>query len=142
MVLGIEKQVKIQGNETVWSGKRLPLQKTPKWEKITIVLVLGGLALGALVWALWPRAPGEYAVITYEQQELARLPLSQYTEETTLALSELGVDRSVYFLIREGKICFVNVDCPDHLCENFGWIGKAGESAVCLPNKVAVRIGE
>ena len=38
------------------------------------------------------------------------------------------------------KIRFVNVTCPDHLCEGFGFISLPTQTAVCMPNRVSVLI--
>ncbi len=35
---------------------------------------------------------------------------------------------------------FLESDCPDRLCVQAGLLTRAGESAVCLPNRVSVRI--
>ena len=35
---------------------------------------------------------------------------------------------------------FVSSPCPDKICVNKGIIKRAGESAVCLPQRVSVRI--
>ena len=35
---------------------------------------------------------------------------------------------------------FVSSPCPDRICVNKGIIKRAGDSAVCLPQRVSVRI--
>lgn len=35
--------------------------------------------------------------------------------------------------VQNGRVRFVDSVCPDHLCEGFGWVGRPGESAICLP---------
>ena len=30
--------------------------------------------------------------------------------------------------------------CPDHICIKTGWINKAGQSIVCVPNEIIVRL--
>lgn len=42
--------------------------------------------------------------------------------------------------IRGGKVWVSDADCPDKVCERTGEIGRSGQSIVCLPNGVAVRI--
>lgn len=47
---------------------------------------------------------------------------------------------NVHYEIKNGQIRFIDVDCPDKLCENFGFLSREGELAVCLPNRVSIRI--
>lgn len=42
--------------------------------------------------------------------------------------------------VRDGMICVSHSDCPDKLCEKTGYIGADGQTVVCLPNRVSVRI--
>ncbi|MEK6692926.1 MAG: NusG domain II-containing protein [Nitrospirota bacterium] len=42
--------------------------------------------------------------------------------------------------IKGGKIRVIRAPCRDKICMKEGWISKAGESLICLPNKVMVYI--
>lgn len=42
--------------------------------------------------------------------------------------------------IREGSISFRESVCPDHICENYGFISREGETAVCMPNQTVLTI--
>lgn len=42
--------------------------------------------------------------------------------------------------IKDNAIRFLNVDCPDHICEAYGYISQEGQSAVCMPNRCALTI--
>lgn len=44
------------------------------------------------------------------------------------------------FEIKDNKIRFLHSDCPDKICVNTGFISKGGQTAVCLPNKTAIKI--
>lgn len=37
-------------------------------------------------------------------------------------------------------VCFAESDCPDQVCVRSGLLTRAGQSAVCLPNRVIVRL--
>lgn len=42
-------------------------------------------------------------------------------------------------LLKEnGRIKYFESDCPDKLCEDFGWLEKVGDTASCVPNKTVV----
>ena len=44
------------------------------------------------------------------------------------------------FEIRGGKVKMTQADCPDGLCLNMPEISRAGETIICLPNKVTLCI--
>jgi len=50
------------------------------------------------------------------------------------AISNVSLD------IKEGAIAFIQSECPDHICERFGYIKNVGESAICLPAQASVTI--
>lgn len=62
----------------------------------------------------------------------------------TLDLSKDAVyspeDMDVMFEVKNGKARFVSSDCPDKICVNTGFIDKKGQTAVCLPNKLVLKI--
>lgn len=45
-------------------------------------------------------------------------------------------------VIKDGKVCIYEANCPDKLCVKQGSIDKANESIICLPNKLVVRIAQ
>lgn len=40
--------------------------------------------------------------------------------------------------VEDGRICIVHSDCPDQVCVHTGWLTRPGQSAVCVPNRIAV----
>ena len=46
----------------------------------------------------------------------------------------------VYLEVVDNAIHFVDSQCPDHLCEDFGLISNINSYAVCMPAGVAVII--
>lgn len=43
-------------------------------------------------------------------------------------------------IIRGGRVCIEDSDCPGADCVHSGWIYSPGRSIVCLPNRVEIRI--
>ncbi len=43
-------------------------------------------------------------------------------------------------VINQGTVFIEDADCPDKLCVKQGKISKSGESIICLPHKVVVKI--
>ena len=44
------------------------------------------------------------------------------------------------FRIQDGLVTMEQADCDDHTCVNTGSISRAGQSIVCLPNKLVLQI--
>lgn len=43
-------------------------------------------------------------------------------------------------LLEKGRIRFEDADCPNKDCVRAGWLSAKGAVAVCLPNKVTIKI--
>ncbi len=41
---------------------------------------------------------------------------------------------------QDGKVRVIDADCPDKICVKFGWVQHVGQTIVCLPHKVIIRI--
>ena len=84
------------------------------------------LAVGAVIAALWlagraaPRRTGAVALVQYGDT-------GYYT---------------IHLQVEDGGIRFVDSPCPDHLCEGFGVLRRAGDWAACLPARASVTILE
>lgn len=58
--------------------------------------------------------------------------LEQYRVETPAGFNILAFE--------DGKVRVVEADCPDRLCVNFGWAQRVGQTIVCLPHRVIIKI--
>lgn len=120
----------------------IPLMSVMNLEKVKKVkaskpfTVLDGIILAVILAAIgvgfWcvARRPAATVVVTTPQKtyELA------LDKDVTLVLDGLTV------CISNGKVWVENADCPDKTCEHRGAISGYGQSIVCLPNGIAVRI--
>ena len=93
------------------------------------------LAAVVLFWALRGRKQGEALVAVADFGD-------GVTETLTLAqdhdyLYEVG-DYIVHLQVKDGAIAFLDSQCPDHVCEQFGWLDKDGAWAACVPAGVYV----
>ena len=48
----------------------------------------------------------------------------------------------IYLEVKDHAIRFFNSQCPDHLCEDFGFISNINSYAVCMPAGAAVVISK
>lgn len=47
-------------------------------------------------------------------------------------------DIVVHLQVKEGAIAFLDSQCSDHVCEQFGWLSQEGAWAACVPGGVYV----
>lgn len=64
-----------------------------------------------------------------------------YSLDEDISMVIEGVDGGTNTLvIEEGKADITHASCPDKLCVNQHRVSRTGESIVCLPNKVVVKV--
>lgn len=95
---------------------------------ITVIIVA---VVGIAVGNFW-KSPGSTVLISLNSSTYAEVPLSQD--------AEIDVDGILTVMIDGGEVYVCESTCPDGLCESMGKISESGESIVCLPNGVVVRI--
>lgn len=114
-------------------------EKPHKKEALILALALLVCALAIAVFRL-AGSTGTQVLVVNDGVVLATLDLRDYPDGTIIPLSSLGVEKPVSFEVSGGRIRFVNVTCPDHLCEGFGYINLSTQTAVCMPNKISLSI--
>lgn len=77
------------------------------------------------------------AVIEQNGEPVREIDLSRQTETETL---DLGGAYHVRLLIEPGAVSFLSSDCRDHTCIRTGRLTRPGQSAVCLPARISVRL--
>ena len=106
-----------------------------KKRKMDLLLAAGILLLaGILYWVLRPGGTGAWAVVSIDGQETARYSL---LEDRTV---KLGDDAYNILQISHGTAAVIEANCGDHTCVRTGEISREGESIVCLPHRLIVRI--
>ncbi len=79
---------------------------------------------------------GNIAVLEIDGEVVEKFSLDgeikQYRVETAAGFNTLAFE--------DGKVRVIEADCPDRLCVNFGWAQQVGQTIVCLPHKVIIRI--
>lgn len=110
-------------------------EKMEKKRKRDLLLTAGLLALaGVLYLFLRPGPAGAWAVVTVDGTETARYPL---TEDRTVTIGT--ADWNV-LVISDGGAAVADANCGDHTCVRMGRISREGESIVCLPHRLTVRV--
>ncbi|WP_018213582.1 NusG domain II-containing protein [Desulfitobacterium hafniense] len=109
---------------------------------ILVVLIIG---VGTAVPWLWNQlnpggGNGEHeriAVITRDGKEVARINLDKVTEPQHFHY-EGGIALTI--VAENGKIRFLESQCPDQICVKTGSLSKPGDFAACLPAGTIVTI--
>ena len=78
---------------------------------------------------------GETVVVTVDGRQVMEFPLSEDREADIYGYE--GINKLV---IRDGSAFIESADCPDKLCVSQGSIDSNGESIVCLPHRVVIKI--
>lgn len=104
--------------------------------KKTDILIVAACLLLAGVLCL-PRLLGgrEHltAVITADNEVYTEIDLDEAGEQT------ITVNHTT-ITVRDGTVFFSESDCPDGVCMKTGALDCAGDSAACVPNRVAITI--
>lgn len=100
------------------------------------IIALCGLAVGASYGLLW-QGDGHAGIATVwaDGTEVARLPL----DEQRLFEVDGPVGTSIVE-VRPGRARVRASPGRQQICVRQGWLSRAGETAVCLPNRVVVAI--
>ena len=100
---------------------------------IILICILLVLALSVFLVVELTRREGAYVVVSIDGGEVCRYALSEDGEFTLNG----GTNTLV---ISGGKAYISEADCPDGLCVSQGKISRTGQTVVCLPNRVMLRI--
>lgn len=106
-------------------------------------LIIGMSVLVALLSLLgrmlWARLNGNPVLVVKGQQgEVYRAALHEQPRTITVTGP---VGKSVVEVSDTG-VRMLESDCPDKICVHMGWIKRAGQVIVCMPNRVIITLEE
>lgn len=102
-----------------------------------LIFLLAAVLAGVGFWRWIPGSGAPVAVIEQDGKEVRRVELDSIPQPETLVLEG---EISVTVLLEPGQVSIIHSDCPDQICVNTGVLTQPGQSAVCLPARVSVRI--
>jgi len=103
------------------------------------IAIIAALIAAAVLFYAVPKLltpSGRTASVIYDGEQLMSISLSEDAVYTVQG------DLTATLEVKDGRIRFIHSLCPDKLCEGFGWISLEGETAVCMPARLAVIITE
>ena len=103
-------------------------------KKDDIWAIIVFLAAASISYAIlnFNKTGGKTADIYVRGDFYESIPLDEDTIYTPAAVP------SVKIQVKDGKIGFIESDCPDKVCIHTGFLSTEGQTAVCLPNAVSV----
>ncbi len=107
-----------------------------KKKDIILLLVVLFIALGGLLIFRITQKSGDMVVVTVDGVVTQEYPLNK-----DLTVDIKGVNGGTnHLVIKDGYADVTEASCPDKICVKSRKINKTGESIICLPNKVVVKI--
>lgn len=89
----------------------------------------------AVIYYVFPRDSGDSVSILIDGNIEQTLSLNQDTVFTI----QIGEYQNV-LQIKDGFASIIEANCPDKLCVSQHRISKKGESLICLPHKLVIRV--
>lgn len=103
------------------------------------ILLLTAFILTGLIATLFTykgAVSGKEVIVTVDSEEYGIYPLNE-----DLSLTIPGYEGGENILTIKNKAAGItDADCPDKLCVKTGLIRNSGETIICLPHRVVVRI--
>ena len=106
-----------------------------KNDLILLIAVLLVAAISALCF-FGSREDGDVAVVLVNGEEYGRYSLGSDLE---LPIDTAESGRNL-LVIKDGSAQVIDANCPDRICVSHREISSVGETIVCLPHKLVVRI--
>ena len=102
---------------------------------IILVLIIAASIFGAY---LIPSDKNDklIAQITQNGNLIKEIDLNTLTDTLTINIG----DDTAKIIAQKGRIKFEESNCPDKICVNTGWLTKSGQSAICLPNRIIIKV--
>lgn len=110
----------------------------PRKSELIVLLVSCCLVLSFWLYTGFRKKEHIMAGVYIGGDQVMVIDLSKEERNRVIDLSPYSVPGKLE--VEGYRIRFIQVACPDHICEKTGWIGRDGESAVCMPNRAAVLI--
>ena len=106
-----------------------------KFIKRTDIIIVLGIIIFALLILVFQNS-GEDAKSAQIYLDSKLISTVSLTENKTFSLEEL---EGYVFEVKDGAIRVAHSTCKNKVCVNTGYISKSGQTAVCLPQKLAVK---
>ena len=122
-------------NHTLSSKENRPTAGQRRRNDLLLILALLLTLMAVGVGILFLRAPGATVTVTVNGEVYGQYPLSK---DARVEIRH-GEDYNL-LEIREGKAYVSEANCPDGICAAHRPVFREGESVICLPHRVVIRV--
>ena len=106
-----------------------PLRLFRIWDLFLLIIIFA--LLGVALFFFFGADKGGNVEIYVNGEKYMTVSLSR---DRVIELDDLTV------VVKDGAVYVENADCKDKICEHTGSISKKGQTIVCAPNRVVIRI--
>lgn len=108
------------------------IKKRPIIRPLDICVIILIIVIAIIAIAIVKQPKGIFVEISYNGEIIYRVPLNKDRI--------INIENTGKVIIENNTVRLIKATCPDKLCEMQGCISKAGESIICLPNKLIITI--
>lgn len=123
------------------SKERKTNRAVPQTWKKNLIFTLAVLLVAAVIggYYLVRRAgrPDKVALLVYGTIERKQTEID-LRKDADYSFQSNGYE--IHLQVRDGAIAFVDSPCPDHVCEQFGWLSEVYDWAACMPAQAMLTI--
>lgn len=105
---------------------------------VSDILLLAGFVLLAVLLLLTRHTAADNASLSFTV--LTEEGKKQYPLQENMQFSVTSNGITLTVVCKNGQVSVTDSGCSDRICVRTGWIGKPGESIVCLPAKIAITV--
>lgn len=107
-----------------------------KKNDIKLIAVILLIAAAGMAFLFLNQKPGDKVIVMVDGEVYQEYPLN---EDITVDIP--GVNGGInHLVIKDGHADVTDANCPDKVCVRQKQIDKNGETIVCLPNKVIIKV--
>jgi len=104
---------------------------------IAVIAIIAGAFLFSNLMRNQDAGKDKSAEIIQNETLVRSFDLSKVTTPEDITVT--GKYRNV-IRVEQGRIRFLEANCPDQVCVKTGWLQNNGDIAVCLPNRTIIKI--
>ncbi len=119
-------------------GRRIPGRAKVADAVLVMLLVVASVASLVLVSRASAGEKGSLAIIEVNGKEVKRVALGDGQKTRTVTVRGVNGPSTIEF--GRGRVRMLESRCRDRICVRRGWIDSRGDTIVCLPNRVVIRV--
>ncbi len=115
------------------------MKKGDKIAAILIAILIIISAASVFFYKQYIKSSHHVAVIKQDGKVLKTIDLNKIKQSQKIKITYKDKNFNMVE-VEPGKIRFEDADCPDKICVKTGWISEPGQTSVCLPHRLMIKI--